>query len=599
MSKANKTMKLKSPSLSISKSEKSIGLDIGFHHIKVVELLKSEKGFRITKFAIQEIPDAILQQKNRAGLLGDMIKKMFSDAKIKNSPVYLSVTGHNVIIRNATLPKMPVEELVDAAKWNAKEEILFDLDKAVVDNFVMSETEKEGATFLDLLSVIVRGDVIDFLVSIAKSAGLNPKGITVVPIALWDYDQAVSTQKPGTVTSYVDMGAERTRIYFVCDSRVLFSREIPSGGKNLTTCLVGEYELENGKTAIIDELRAEQIKKSFGYPAEDNQGKTEEEIPLNLIRERMEPTLVKQVTEMDRSIEYFKNQYRKDSVARLILSGGGVGLSGMYKFLKENLDLEIDRCNVFMQAEVQDDSLSKDQMKLFGPSLTVAAGLALGQCDKINVLPEKYRPSLKKSLVKLAPLAAVFVLFGALYAYSSHLRDTVSTQQVLLQAQQIELAKLQILVPELKKPAQELKTLKSTKTALEKEKAQIPGNTPFPFDFGRVFSELALLVPADTAISHIFFAAKGSDEEKNVAIDLTRAGKTDVSNLEQIKIEGQIFGADLKVQSSLRVLLQELKNSPAFSNAKLIKSSPLKEGEYNKQGIQFEIYIFPATAYSA
>ena len=107
------------------------------------------------------------------------------------------------------------------------------------------------------------------------------------------------------------------------------------------------------------------------------------------------------------------------------------------------------------------------------------------------------------------------------------------------------------------------------------------------------------LFPADTAISHIFFAAKGSDEEKNVAIDLTRAGKTDVSNLEQIKIEGQIFGADLKVQSSLRVLLQELKNSPAISNAKLIKSSPLKEGEYNKQGIQFEIYIFPATAYSA
>ena len=217
-------MKLKGPTLSVSKAQTRIGLDIGFHDIKVVELVKTEKGFQITKFAIQEISATILQQKDRAGLLGDMIKKMFSQANIKGSSVYLSVTGHNVIIRNATLPKMPAEELIDAAKWNSKEEVLFDLDKAVVDNYIMGETEKEGATFLDLLSVIVRGDVIDFILSIAKSAGIQPMGITVVPIAIWDYDQAANTQMPGTVTSYVDMGAERTRIYFVCDERILFSQ---------------------------------------------------------------------------------------------------------------------------------------------------------------------------------------------------------------------------------------------------------------------------------------------------------------------------------------------------------------------------------------
>jgi hypothetical protein len=103
----------------------------------------------------------------------------------------------------------------------------------------------------------------------------------------------------------------------------------------------------------------------------------------------------------------------------------------MYRFLKENLQLEIDRCNVFMQAGVQDDSLSKEEMKLYGPSLTVAAGLALGKCDKINILPEKYRPSIKKTLVKLVPLAAVLVLFAALYGYSSHLRGEVVKKETI------------------------------------------------------------------------------------------------------------------------------------------------------------------------
>ncbi len=578
----------------MAKSETSIGLDIGFHDIKVVELVRNEKGFTITKFAIREIPAAILQQKDRAGLLGGMIKKMFSEANIKGSAVYLSITGHNVIIRNASLPKMPHEELIDAAKWNAKEEVLFDLDKAVVDNYIMDETAKDGATFLDILSVIVRGDVVDFIVSIAKAAGLRPAGVTVVPIALWDYDKAVAELAPGTVTSYVDMGAERTRIYFVCDGHILFSREIPNGGKNLTACLVGEYELEDGKTVVIDEVRAEQIKKTFGFPAEDNNGKTEEGVPLSLLRERFEPILVKQVTELDRSIEYFKNQYRKNSVDRLILSGGGVGLSGMYRFLKENLDLEIDRCNVFMQAAVQDDSLSKEKMKLYGPSLTVAAGLALGKCDKINILPEKYRPSFKKTLIKLAPLAAVLVLFAALYGYSSHLRTEVFSKKTMLSNQQIALAVLQIQVPELQKPIQQLKNLKKTKKALKKEKRQIPGSTPFPFDFDRVFSEISLLVSEDTAISQITYAAKGSAEEENEEEDLTREGKADTSNRERLKVKGQIFGPGLKVQSSLRMLLQNLKGSPVFSDLKLIKSSPLKKDEYNSPGIQFEIYIFPS-----
>jgi type IV pilus assembly protein PilM len=592
-------MKFKIPTLSLSKSETSVGLDIGFRDIKIVELVRSEKGFHVTKFAIREIPPAILQQKDRAGLLGNMIKKMFSEAKIKNSSVYLSITGHNVIIRNASLPKMPTEELINAAKWNAKEEVMFDLDQAVVDNYVMGETDNEGAAFVDLLSVIVRGDVVDFIVNIAKSAGLKPKGVTVVPIALWDYDQALTTQKPGTVTSYVDMGAERTRIYFICDGRVLFSREIPNGGKNLTSCLAGDYELENGKTVVIDEIRAEKIKKTFGFPAEKNDGKTEEGIPLKLIRERFEPILVKQVTEMDRSIEYFKNQYRKDSVDRLILSGGGVSLSGMYQFLKENLELEIDRCNVFMQAKVQDDSISKEKMKLFGPSLTVAAGLALGKCDKINVLPEKYRPSLKKTLIILAPVAAVLVLFAALYGYSSYLRNGVSTQKALLAEQEIALEKLQIQAPELGKPIKLLKGLKKTKIALNKEKNQLPGSSSFPFEFDLVFSELSLLIQDNTSISQIVYAAQGSEEASNQEEDLTRSGKADTSNRERIMIEGQIFGGGLKVQSTMRTLLQDFKNSPAFRDIKLIKTKPLEEGEYSSPGINFELYVFPAPSHSA
>ena len=45
----------------------SVGLDIGFHSLKVVELAPSSDGFKILNFAVKEIPQAVLKQKDRAG----------------------------------------------------------------------------------------------------------------------------------------------------------------------------------------------------------------------------------------------------------------------------------------------------------------------------------------------------------------------------------------------------------------------------------------------------------------------------------------------------------------------------------------------------
>jgi hypothetical protein len=158
---------------------------------------------------------------------------------------------------------------------------------------------------------------------------------------------------------------------------------------------------------------------------------------------------------------------------------------------------------------------------------------------------------------------------------------------------------LQTQVPELGKPIQQLKELKETKKALNKEKNQLPGSAPFSINFDLIFSELSSLVSDNTSLSQIIYAAKGSSEAENQDEDLTSKGVADTSNRERIKVKGEIFGNGLKVQSSLRVLLQDLKNSPVFSDIKLIKSAPLTEGQYNSPGIKFELYVFPAPNNSA
>lgn len=565
------------------KSKRIVGLDIGFHSIKAVELIDRESEFEIVRFAIKEIPKTVLGQKNRAEALGKFVKQMFAESKISADMVYLSVSGHNVVIRQVELPKMPPEELIDATRWNAREEVLFPLEEAAVDYYIMGEIEKEGADYYQLLSVIVRADIIPFLVSIAKSAGLKSCGVTIIPIALWDYDRVANHPQPDDVTCYIDMGAERTRVYFVAGEKLLFSREIPNGGKNITTALVGEYALDGGDTITIDELRAEEIKKKHGLPPEDSPDKNQEGIPLTQIRDRVLPLVTRQTEEVQRSVDYFKNRYKVDTVHRIILSGGAVSLKGLYQFLASNVDITIDRCNALMQSSPPLKSVSTEDVKLLGPSLTTAAGLAIGRCDKINVLPEEFRYSLKKTLIKWAPFSALPILLIAMLVFSISYRGSIATKQKLLQEKQKISQALQVKVVAAKTLREDLDQLKALQRQLQKEKSQLP-RVSNPVDLHRVLSELSRLTPSNTSLSKLSYIVKN-------------AGRTRGAGAQQgwIFLEGIIFDNEVKVLDTLTGFLNQLKNSPVFKEVKLERSQAIDAKLYTSPGLSFNLSLLPVS----
>jgi len=575
-------MKIQLPALADKKTKKSVGLDIGFHTVKIVELINRESGFEIVRFAVKEIPKAVLEQKNRAEALGKLVKRMFAESKISSNMVYLSVSGHNVVIRQADLPKMPPEELIDAARWNAREEVLFPVEDAAVDCYVMDEIEKEGADYYQLLSVIVRADIIPFLVSIARNAGLKPCGVTIIPIALWDYDRVANKPKPGGVTSYIDMGAERTRVYFVADEKLLFSREIPNGGKNITAALVGKYAIENDATVTVDEMRAEAIKKTHGLPAEDSRDKTQEGIPLAQIRERVLPVVARQAEEFQRSLDYFRNQYKVTAVHRMILSGGAVSLKGLYQFLAQNMDIAIDRCNALMQSTPPLTAVDTADVKLLGPSLTTAAGLAIGRCDKINVLPEEFRYSLKKTLIKWAPFSALPLLLVTLLVFSIVYRGSIETKQQLLKEKQNISRELQAKVVAGRVPLEDLSQLKNLKQQLEKEKSQLP-RVANPVDLRHVLDELSRLTPANTSLSKLSYIA-GDDSETQEAAGRQKGW---------VSLEGIIFGNEVRVLETLTAFLDKLKSSPVFKEVKLEKSQAIEGELYTSPGLDFNLSLLP------
>ncbi len=573
-----KTPSFKIPGLGKGASGKSVGLDIGFHSVKIVEVVSHASGFEITNFAIKEIPPSVLSLPDRAQALGQMIKQMFEEKKFDTDQVYLSVSGHNVVIRHLELPKIPKEEILDATRWNAKEEVLFSVEDAFADYHITGEvTKDDGVSYYQLLSVIVRADIVPFLVSIADKAGLKPLGVTIIPLALWNYDSSFNQLEPGTVTSYIDMGAERTRVYFVIDGELRFSREIPNGGKNVTGAITGDYTLEDETKVNVDAVRAETIKKTYGLPAEDSLEITQEGIPLLDIRERILPVVEKQLEEFMRSIDYFKNQYKQNAVHRVILSGGSGSLKGFYQFLAANLEIPIDRCNPLFQSTKPLANVSQEKTKLLGPSLTTAAGLALGKASRINVLPEELRYFIKKDIIKWAPYSLIPIFIIAIMLVSSSIRGKVEASQKRLNKIQLQLATLQATAEAAQNPAKVLEKMIVERESLEKQLKDLPGVYRV-VDIKETLNEIAKLIPPETSLLKLVYKAKRDKKDEKRG---------------DIYLKGIFFGNERTSLQALTNFLNSLKESPFFTIFKLEDTEAEGTEIYTSPGLKFKISVFP------
>ncbi len=571
------------------KLKPGVGLDIGSHTVKIVEVAEGKTGREIVRFAIEEIPKNGDREGNRDEAIIQLLREMRRKYRIRENRAYLSVSGHNVITRTVLLPKMPEEEITDAVKWDAREEILFPMDDAVVDYHILGESFQQGAVSDEILSVIARDEIVSRLVLIAQQAGFKVLGVTPLPLALWDYDQNISVPSPDAATCIIDLGAERTRVYFASGRELLFNREIPNGGNSITAALEGVYQNAAGEMTELDWTEAEDIKKQVGLPAEGTGVETDRRILTSDLRERLIPAMTKQIGEIEQSIEYFISTYQFNSVDRIVLCGGGSALKGYFERISESFDTPVERCNPLMQMNAPVDDLRQDLVFNQGPALTAAAGLALGRCDKINILPDRFRSNWKKSLAAMARNSIVPAFVILLLIVSFFMRGHLREKEKTLQDQRVVLERLKGVVAQIEGPKNQLRELEEEKERLEKIVRILPKGGEGIVNIPEIMKNLARMVSWNTSLELVSFS------EQAVMLDTETPeiqAETEIPETSFI-IKGTIFGNKAEVLATLERFLKRLKRSALFDEVKLLDSRVTDKEKYTRRGLDFSIYVHP------
>lgn len=318
-----------------SKKVSCIGLDIGEHLIKIMEIRKTGQGYEVVGFGIVPTPPGLIEGSaivNEQGVVA-ALQNLVGSISNGSANVAMAVSGDHVIVRNLVVPVMPDDELAEAIRYEAEALLPISLSDVTIDFVKYDITEDASGRLQEILVVAVKNEAIDRLVRIGAAVGLEPTIMDIEPLALLrairKLDRAAISRDENC--AIVNIGSSSTNISVFKHGQLAFTRTLVIGGHRLSLSLVNQGHMSMEEAEAAKRLMSLQEESDPGKPAGPNDQTTEILIPL----------IDELVTEISRSLEYYMAQHREQEIAQVFITGGGIRLKGLAPYINRRLGMTV------------------------------------------------------------------------------------------------------------------------------------------------------------------------------------------------------------------------------------------------------------------
>jgi type IV pilus assembly protein PilM len=334
------------------RSKTIIGLDIGTSSIKLTEIKKDKEEIQLVKARLIE-----LTPRDRLNT-AEAISRILKLEKIHFAEAIISVSGSSIFSRFVKLPKLTEQKLSQIVKYEAQQQIPFPLEEVVWDYRRLKSRHKESGQ-IDILLVAVKKDIVEELVQELYHSNLDIETIDVGPFALYNtlwfndgFDNVI----------ILDIGAKTTNI-IISREGIVWTRSLPIAGDDITKAIAEGLN-------VSFEVAEERKKKEGIVLAE------EKENPSSNLSNFITSVLTDLLTEVSRSIGYYKSQFDGAPFSGMLLTGGTSKLKNIDKFFEKNLKLKTYTCDFFKKIKPK-TGLLKGDLSRYQHRLGTALGLAL------------------------------------------------------------------------------------------------------------------------------------------------------------------------------------------------------------------------------
>lgn len=335
----------------------SLGLDIGSHTIKLIELgIEGNSVGLLAAGSVATPPKALtFSEPADTEAIVREIKRLMKETGAKSKEVHIALPESKVFTRVIEVPALSQRELTSAIRWEAEQYIPLPLDQVNLDFTIIRDAKETGANTMEVLLVAAPKTLVDNYLGILELAELSAEAAETEIIAT---TRALTRSVPNIHSvMIVSMGTQTTDIVIVRNGILTFTRSLSAGGDAITRALAQSLD--------FNLTQAEEYKRTYGVQPDKLEGK---------IAAAAKPITDTIVNELRRALVFYQEKYKEDHVQLVLLSGGTARLPGMVVYLAQSLGVEVQLANPWVGVV---RAPRFNVLTTEGPNFCVAVGLAL------------------------------------------------------------------------------------------------------------------------------------------------------------------------------------------------------------------------------
>ena len=325
----------------MAKTSSVWGIEIGQSALKALRCSMIDDEIVADAFDYIEYPKILSQpEADPEELIAEALNQLIERNDGMNDKICISVPGQSGLSKFFKPPPVEVKKVADLVRYEARQQIPFDLADVVWDYQMMPGSMIEDGYALDseVGLFAMKREQANRQLAPFDDANLEVDVVQMAPIALYNmvaYDrmgerlegEIFNADEPPPASVVLSIGTDSSDLIVTNGFRI-WQRSMPIGGNHFTRQLTKDLKMTFAK--------AEHIKRN-----------AREAVDPKLIFQTMRPVFNDLVTEVQRSIGFFRSIDRKAEINELLITGNTVKMPGLAAYLGKNLGFEVHTLDRF------------------------------------------------------------------------------------------------------------------------------------------------------------------------------------------------------------------------------------------------------------
>jgi type IV pilus assembly protein PilM len=317
-------------------SESVWAIDIGNSSLKALRLSTESGALEVVDF------DNIRHGKILSGggitdaekdeLIAFSLRQFVNKHDFSEDDIIVSVPSQSSFARFVNLPPVEPKRITEIVKFEAVQQIPFDIDDVQWDWQRMSE---DDSAELKVGIFAIKNDIVNTAIEHFTREDIQVSYVQMAPMALYNYilhDRPDLVNSDTDATVVLNVGAEITDLV-VCTKSSVWQRCILLGGNSFSKAIADTFHLDFEK--------AEKLKRTAPVSKYARQ-----------IFQAMRPVFMELAVEVQKSLGFYKSSNPGTRVRKVVAIGGGTKLRGLLKYLQQTLQMPVERPDVFKRLRV-------------------------------------------------------------------------------------------------------------------------------------------------------------------------------------------------------------------------------------------------------